>query len=173
MFLLTNMVRLLCKAVVTTSDLWEEPHYSLTLASHQVSEILNEFTSLKNNLYSLCKLKIKLSFLILLASLLLQRSGDAELLQVLRPGDMAVYAVLAAAVRGPGIHPHLLHLLFFTCIQPLLPTGLLLIPRLPSLHLQRDRRERHTTRVSSQVSFRFKEHSRWLRLFLQFQTGCL
>lgn len=93
----------------------------------------------------------------LVVSLPLQCSGDAELLQVLRPGDMAVYAVLAAAVQGPGLHPHhlflLCHLLFLTCIQPLLqfPTNLLLLLpglQLPSLHLQRARRDRHTAQVA-------------------------
>lgn len=90
-------------------------------------------------------------------SLLPQCSGDAELLQVLRPGDMAVYAVLAAAAQGPGLRPHhlflLCHLLFLTCIQPLLqfPTNLLLLLpglQLPSLHLQRARRDRHTSQVT-------------------------
>lgn len=101
-----------------------------------------------------------------LVCLLSQCPGDAELLQVLRPGDMAVYAVLAAAAPGPGLHPHvLLHLLFLTCIQPLLPADLLiLLPslRLASLHLQRPRRDRHATEVmtdlwlsSSKVSWRF------------------
>lgn len=82
-----------------------------------------------------------------LVPVLLQRPGDAELLQVLRPGDMAVHAILAAAARGPGTRPHLFHLLFFTCIQPLL------ILRLSSFRLQWNRRERRGT----QVSVGFKE----------------
>lgn len=68
-----------------------------------------------------------------LVPVLLQRPGDAELLQVLRPGDMAVHAILAAAARGAGSRLHLFHLLFFTRIQPLLPAGLL---RLLSFRLQ-------------------------------------